>query len=271
MSDWHTRTSLAADLRRLGVAGGDTVMVHAAFSAVGTVVGGPDAFVDALLDVVGAGGTILSYQDWELGADVWDDRGAVRADLREHVPPFDPATSRASRSHGILASTIGTRLGVRRSGNPGACIAALGARADELTRDHPLDFGYGEGSPLARLVDVGGRVLMVGAPLDTMTLLHHAEHLADVPGKRRARIEYPLAADEGGTVWRWVEEFDTSDPVLDGLPEDFFRIIVKDYLVTGAGSIGAVGSARTHLVDAAGMTAHAVRWIERWASGANPS
>lgn len=258
-----TRASLAADLRELGVRAGDAVMIHAAFSRVGKVVGGPDTLVDAVCEVLGPDGTLLSYQDWELSVDVWDDNGRVRESLRDHVPPFDPATARPARDHGIIAATIGTRPGVRRSANPGASVAAIGGRAEEFVGDHPLDFGYGEGSPFAALVAAGGKVLMVGAPLDTMTLLHHAEHLAELPDKRRAHLEYPLATPTGVT-WRVVEEFDTSDPVVAGLPDDFFRLIVEDYLATGAGRQGQIGAAPSVLVDAAGMTAFAVTWLEEW-------
>jgi aminoglycoside 3-N-acetyltransferase len=256
-----TRSSLAEDLRRLGLAEGDAVMLHAAFGKVGPVLGGPDALVDAVLDAVGPAGTLLSYQDWELSVDVWDEDGTVLEALREHVPPFDPATARPARDHGVIAATVGTRPGVRRSGNPGASVAALGARAEEYTVDHPLDFGYGEDSPFARLAAEGGRALMVGAPLDTMTVLHHAEHLADLPGKHRIGIEYPFAAPEGAR-WRRVEEFDTSRPVVDGPPEDYFRLIAEDYLATGEGRTGTVGDAESVLVDAAGVVAFAVAWLE---------
>lgn len=256
-----TRSELAGDLRRIGLADGDAVMVHAAFGRVGTVLGGPDALVDAVLDVVGPAGTVLSYQDWELSVDVWGEDGRVREAFRDQVPPFDAARARPARDHGVVAATVGTRPGVRRSGNPGASVAALGADAEAFTADHPLDFGYGEGSPLARLVAADGRVLMVGAPLDTMTLLHHAEHLAELPGKRRVRVEYPLATPEG-TVWRLVEEYDTSRPVVDGPSEDYFARIVADHLAAGGGRRGTVGAAESVLVDAAAITAFAVAWLE---------
>lgn len=256
-----TRRQLAADLRSLGLVENDAVMVHAAVSRVGPVLGGADALVDAVLDVIGPGGTLVNYQDWELTVDVWDSAGRVRAEFRDDMPPFDPMTARPARDHGIIATTIATRHGVRRSGNPGAGVAALGARAEEFTADHRLDYGYGEGTPFAHLVATGGRVLMIGAPLDTMTLLHHAEHLADLPGKRRITIEYPLATP-AGTQWRVVEEFDTSEPVINGPPEDYFAIIVADYLATGAGHQGSVGAAPSVLVDAAPMTTFAVSWLE---------
>jgi aminoglycoside 3-N-acetyltransferase len=259
----HTRASLATDAAALGLAHGDIVMVHAAFGRIGPVLGGPDSLVDAVLDVIGTSGTLVSYQDWELGVDVWNDDGSVQQSLRAHVPPYDPATSRPARDHGIVASTIRSRPGVRTSANPGAAVSALGFRADELTRDHPMDDGYGVGTPLARIVAAGGEVLMVGAPLDTMTVLHHAEAIADIPGKRRVRIEYPLVGDDGSTVWRWVEEFDTSRPVVDGLDDDYFATVVDDFLATGSSRRGRIGDADSVLVDAREITEFAVDWLTR--------
>ena len=238
-------------------------MVHAAMSRVGRLLNGPDVLIEALRDAVGPDGTVLAYVDWD-GAydDVLDAEGRVPLKWREHVPAFDPARSRASRDHGVLAEFIRTTPGALRSGNPGASVAAIGANAAAFIADHPLDYGYGESSPFARLVAAGGKVLMVGAPLDTMTLLHHAEHLADIPGKRIRRYEAPLATPQG-VEWRMIEEFDTSDPVVGGLAEDFFAAVVEEYLATGQGARGLIGDAPSVLVGAAPICAFAVDWLER--------
>lgn len=264
---FHTRESLRDDLARLGVAPGDMVMVHAAMRRVGRMLHGPDALIGALRDAVGRAGTVVAYTDWDGAHDaLLDDQGRVPAAWRDRIPGFDPLTSRAIRDNGILAEFIRTTPGALRSGNPGASVAAIGARAGWLTADHPMDYGYGERSPLAKLVEAGGKVLMVGAPLDTMTLLHHAEHLARIPGKRRKRYEVPLATP-GGTVWRMTEEFDTSDPVVDGLAEDYFAQVVEDYLAGGQGMRGTVGDAPSVLVDAAGICDFGCAWLERTAGG----
>jgi aminoglycoside 3-N-acetyltransferase len=260
---FRTRASLRRDVEQLGVRPGDIVMVHAAMSRVGRLLNGPDALIGALLDASSPGGTILSYTDWDARYDeLLDADGRVPDEWRPHVPPFDPAASRAIRDNGVLAEFIRTSPGARRSGSPGASMSAIGARAEWLTADHPLDYGYGEGSPLAKLVAAGGKVLMVGAPLDTMTLLHHAEHLARIPGKRIRRYEVPFAT-ASGTQWRMVEEFDTADPIVEGLADDYFATIVTEFLATGRGVQGLVGEAPSTLVEAAAITPFAVDWLER--------
>jgi aminoglycoside 3-N-acetyltransferase len=262
-----TRADLCLHLEVLGLRPGDVVLAHGALSRVGRLLNGPDALIGALLDAVSPTGTVLAYTDWDARYDeLADADGRVPQRWRPHVPPFDAAASRAARDNGALPEFLRTWPGARRSGSPGASVAALGARAEWFTADHPLDYGYGPGSPLAKLVAVGGKVVLIGAPLDTMTLLHHAEHLADLPDKRVIRYEVPLAAGDR-VEWRTVEEFDTARPVVDGFAEDYFAAIVADFLASGQGARGRVGAADSVLVDAAAMCAFAVAWMERHCPG----
>lgn len=262
-NEFWTRRLLRKHIADLGVAPGDAVMVHAALRDVGPMLNGPDTLIDALLDAVGPQGTLLCYVNWaEEYEDALDEEGRVPAALKDEIPPFDPARSRASRDHGAFAEFLRTVPGARRSGNPGASVVALGARADWFTADHALDYGYGPESPFARLVQAGGKVLMVGAPLDTMSLLHHAEHLAPIPGKRVRRMEVPFLVD-GRSQWRMIEEFDTVDPVRDDLDDDYFATVVEDFLSTGQGRCGQIGLADSVLVSAPAMADFAVRWLEQ--------
>ena len=256
------RAALRDDLYRLGVAAGDLLMVHAACSSIGPVLGGPDAVIAALREAVGPAGTIGAYLDWDAPwEDLVDESGRVLPEWRDQVMPFDIARTRAARYLGVLPEFLRTTPGASRSGNPGASMAALGAEAEWLTADHPLDYGYGDGSPFAKLVAAGGKVLMLGAPLDTMTLIHHAEHLAKLADKRVNRSEVPFASPDG-VEWRWIEEFDTSEPVVDRLPENFIEQIVTAFLATGAGRQGSVGNAASVLVNAAEILPFAIRWLE---------
>jgi aminoglycoside N3'-acetyltransferase len=50
---------LVSDLKKFGVAAGDTIMLHASVKAIGWMVGGPDIVIQALLDVIGHEGTLM--------------------------------------------------------------------------------------------------------------------------------------------------------------------------------------------------------------------
>lgn len=260
-SRFWTTGEIAAQLTALGIGSGDTVLLHAALKSVGPMIDGPDTLIRAILEAVGETGTLMAYTDWGAPFETLRDAaGRVPDQWRDSIAPFDPATSRANRDNGAVVEFVRTFPGARRSANP-ASFAAIGARAGWLTAEHPLDYGYGPGSPLARLVEAGGKVLMAGAPLDTMTLLHHAEHLADIPGKRVIRFDAPILRNNA-TEWLRIEEFNTGIPVVAGLPDDYFATVVEEYLATGAGARGPVGDAPSVLVDAEGITAFAVDWLE---------
>jgi aminoglycoside 3-N-acetyltransferase len=257
------KSRLVRDLAALGVRPGQVIMLHASVSAVGWIVGGPDVILDALLELLGPAGTLMMYVSWEEDIEdfcAWSPER--RAAYLAECPPFDPATSRAHRSWSILTEYLRTRPNAYRSGNPGASVAAVGARARWLTADHPLQYGYGPGSPLAKLCQAGGAVLLLGAPLDTVTLLHYSEHVAAVPGKRLARYKVPLLQN-GQRIWVDVEEYNTGIGIVDWEGGDYFPIIVGEYLAAGHGLAGTVGAARSYLFDAADLHRFAVAWMER--------
>jgi aminoglycoside 3-N-acetyltransferase len=261
MAVWQ-QDELARHLAALGVGPGDAVMVHAALRSIGPMAERGRTLAGAILNAIGPQGTLIAYTDWDgLDTHCCDESGRVAGPLKSGIIPFDPATSPATPDNGAIAEIVRTWPGALRSGNPGASVAAIGRRAAWFTADHPIDYGYGEGSPLAKLVELGGKVLMVGAPLDTMTLLHHAEHLAVIPGKRIWRYEVPFSVD-GRAEWRMVEEFNTSIPVVAGLEDDYFTGIVRAFLDRGAGCQGTVGAARSVLVPAREIVAFAVDWLE---------
>ena len=263
----HIRDDLEADLVGLGLRRGDLVMVHSSMRAVGPVLGGGDQVIEALLSVVGPDGTVMMYVDWEHGA-----HGLTRDDrdprLPERIlrgwPAFDPAKARADRSYGILPELLRTWPGARRSGNPGASVTAVGADAEWICRDHPLDYGYGPGSPLAKLVEAEGRVLLLGSPLEAVTLLHYSEHTARLPDKRVIRYREKLLR-EGGPEWVSIEEFDTADPVVEAAPPDHFDRLVRAYLQGHDVSQGKVGDAACYLFEAPSLYRFGVAWLEeRW-------
>jgi len=255
---------VAIEANRLGVAPDDTVMLHAAVGSIGWIVGGPDQVLLGLLDVLGPKGTLTMYVGWDGSPyDVTLGMPELPPQLEAAWPAFDPVTSRAVREWGVLAEYLRTLPGAKRSAHPDGSFAAVGYNAEELTADHPLQYRMGPGSPLAKLCEAKGKVLLIGSPLSNVTLLHHAEHLADVPDKGIVRYWMPHLSN-GEKVWVAIEEFNTGGegclPWYE--PVDMFEAIVRDYVQQGRGSIGQIGAATSYLFDAADLVAFAVEWIE---------
>lgn len=264
-----TRGRLRRDLVALGLADGDTVMFHTRMSAIGYVAGGPQTVIGALRDAVGPAGTLMVACGWNdappYDFDTWP--RAWQHALRQEHPAYDPEFSAADHHNGRLPEALRRMPGAVRSRHPDVSFAALGAAADELTAEHPWDDPHGPGSPLARLVARHGRVLLLGAPLDTMTLLHHAEALVDAPGKRYVEYEQPVIV-EGRRVWRRFRDIDSEHGAFDYarvLPDgqDPFEAITRALLAAGHGRSGRVGAAESHLFAAEQVVAFGIAWIER--------
>lgn len=254
------------DLRELGLRPGDLVMVHASLRRLGPVEGRADGVIAAILAAIEPGGTMLMV----LGATddhAWvnerpeDEREALLADAQ----PFDSRTDPALAEIGTLAEVFRRYPGSVVNDHPEGRFAAYGAEARELLEHVPWDDYYGPGSPLERLAD-GGRILRLGADLDTVTALHHAEYRCSVWPKRRVR-RYRLVATSCGPRIRVVEGLDDEHGIVDYAGEDYFADLLRDYLATGRGATSLVGDARSELLDAADVVAFGARWLDEHLDG----
>ena len=255
--------AIAADLRRLGLRRGDVVMVHASLRAIGPVTGGADGVIDAILHVVGPGGTMLMVLG-AANAHAWVDERPEpeRVGLLADAEPFDAAITPAHPDVGVLAEVFRQRRETVVSDHPEGRFAAAGAAASRLLSDVPWDDYFGPGSPLERLVSLRGRILRLGADADTVTALHHAEYLTAAGPKRRVR-RYRLVATPAGPQVRVVECLDDEGGIVDYEGEDYFARILRAYLESGAAARGLVGRAPSELLAAADMVAFGVRWMDR--------
>ncbi len=155
------------------------VLVHSSFRAIGGVAGGAAAVVAALLDVIGAGGTLVVPAQTAGNRD--PSRWRPRVDpsewprLRRLMPPFDPITS-PSQNVGVIAETVRTWTSAVRSSHPQVSFAAIGRHAPDLMAEHALESPLGERSPLARMVEAGAMILLLGVGFNRCTAFHLAEY-----------------------------------------------------------------------------------------------
>ena len=255
-------SAIAVDLRGLGLALGDLVMVHASMRAIGPIDRGADGIIDAIRSAIGDAGTMMMV----LGArneHAWVNERpeAERVDLLRDADPFDARRTPADPDVGILAEVFRRRPKTCVSDHPEGRFAAAGPAADRLLSDVPWNDYFSPGSPLDRLVADGGKVLRLGANPDTVTALHHAEYLSSASPKRRVR-RHRLVATSCGPEVRVVECLDDVKGIVDYDEGDYFADILRAYLAAGRARVGTVGRAQSELIDAAEIVAFAVRWMD---------
>jgi aminoglycoside 3-N-acetyltransferase len=159
--------ALIGALRSLGIACGDTLMVHSGFSGANGYTGSPSAFIDALFDVVGPEGHVLMVSM------------PYQSSTYDYIQQGKCFDVRKTVSHmGIVSETFRRRGDVLRSLHPTHPVLAHGPRAAWLIADHEQClYPCGRGTPFDKLAQLHGKVLFFNVSFFTFTFFHHLEEL----------------------------------------------------------------------------------------------
>jgi len=259
----HTRKSLTLALRDLGVNAGMTLITHVALGSIGWIAGGHVALIQALMDAVTPQGTlVMPAHSGDLSDPALWENPPVPEEwwpiIRSHWPAYDPRIT-PTRAIGRTAEAFRTWPDVQRSDHPALSFCAWGANAETIIRRHQLKNALGEESPLARIYDANGWVLLLGCGFESNTSFHLAEYRA--PGAVHIQQGAPII--EGGKrVWRTYRDID--------LDSDLFPAIGTEFEKTGEVRRGKLGNADIRLFPQRPAVDFAVKWLTtQRASGDN--
>lgn len=253
-----TVETLRSDLTALGVREGMTLLVHSSFKSLGQwVAGGPVAMILALEQAIGDTGTLVvpthsndlsDPSGWEnppVPTEWWDT-------IREQMPPYDPDLTPLWHM-GVIPELFRKQSGVKRSGHPHVSFAARGIHADFITDHHGLDYGLGEQSPLARIYETEGWVLLLGVGHANNTSLHLAEYRADYPGKKEIGSSAPMIL-QGERQWVKFRDIEIDSEDFEKIGADFERD-------TGKVLRGSIAGAPAMLMPQKALIDYAAEWM----------
>ncbi len=243
-------------LRNVGVKSGQAIMVHTSLSSLGYVCGGAQTIIEALLHSVGQEGTIMMpTQSWKnldpTTGVYWQEPKEWWPVIREYIPAYDERIT-PTNTMGAVAEMFRQWPGTIRSGHPARSVAAWGRYAKYLTEKHSLSDIFGDGSPIGRLYELDGAVLLIGVGYDKNTSLHLADARAEYAGKHTV-VESSAIQVDGQRVWKSYETL-----AVDG--EDF-PAIGEAFEQTGQVRHVSLGDGILSMMSQRALVDFAVEWM----------
>lgn len=236
---------LQSELRDLGLADGDAVLVHTSMKGLGPIDGGADAVIDALLAVVGETGTLLLPT-----------LTGSAEDGPDHPPSIDLATTPCASWVGIMPEVARQRTDAMRSIHPTHSVVALGANQTYWTNGHehghsPCD----ESSPYFRLMEEGGKILLLGGvDHNSNTSLHCIEEIAGVPYHLQDDVSEGIVTLPNGEnvvvsnhLHLWRNRYSHRNLLRE------FNNVATPLTSVGAQIVATIGQSTSTLIDARGM------------------
>lgn len=253
-----TKEDLIRAFTDCGLAEGQTVCVHTSLKKLGFVVGGAETLIRSLLEIVGDEGTLMmpsqTWKNLDPSTGVhWEEPVEWWPIIREHWPAYDKEITPAI-GMGVVAEMFRKWPGAARSDHPARSIAAKGKHADYITEEHDLSNIFGANSPIDKLYELDGYVLLIGVGYEKNTALHLAETRANFPTKRFADESSAILMD-GKRKWVTYNTQAVDD-------EDFIRL-GTEYDIEKNIKIHNVGNASVRFMKVRPLIDWTVEWMEK--------
>lgn len=219
-----TKDDLIEVFGNLGLKKGMAVMVHSSMKSLGFVVNGALDVIDALLKVIGEEGTLLmpSHTGQLTDPAEWKNPPIPLEyveTVRRCMSPFDPKTT-PIRNRGVIPQVFLTYPGVCRSQHPLNSVMAKGRQAEYFTKSHPLHISEGLESPIGRLYEHGGYVILLGVTLARCTAIHLSEFIADMPYLKKSSLKVLVRGKDGNNEFVRLEQYPGDSEYFDKVRRD---------------------------------------------------
>lgn len=196
---------LREDFEKMGIKKGDRILVHSSLKSMGKIEGGVTTFINALKDAVTREGTLLfptfTYDYVTL-----------------KNPVFDVKHTRSCV--GYIPDAFRQTEGVKRSVHPTHSVAVWGKDTDRYIENHHLDDTcLGVNSPIFKLKEDKGKILMIGCGLSHNTLIHGLEVYLKPP--------YSLSVDY--TDPKYHREYSCIDENGNITRKEFFHVFLHEH------------------------------------------
>jgi aminoglycoside 3-N-acetyltransferase len=251
-----TKKILVKDLKKLNLRG-EIVIVHSSLSSLGWVCGGGIALIEALQEVITDKGTLImpahsgDYSEpkyWENPPVPEEWYKTIRNEMPAYRPEITP-----TRGVGAAPELFRSFPDVKRSAHPCLSFSAWGKKAEEITADHKLDYALGTNSPLAKIYERKGKILLIGVGHDSNTSLHLAEYMAD--HNLKIKIFGSSILKNGENVWAKYQDIEFNDDLFSAIGEEYEK--ENEYIST------KIGLAEAKLFEQKDMVDFAVKWLEK--------
>jgi aminoglycoside 3-N-acetyltransferase len=253
----HSQKSLRKDLEKLGIQPGMTLIVHSSYKAIGHVVGGPVAVILALEAALGETGTLVMPTFTEHLCDPAEEENyypeSQREFVRQHLPLYHPDLTPVDKWNGILTEIFRKQQGVIRSAHPHLSFAAWGKHAHTIIEQHSFNNALGEQSPLGRIYDLQGYVLLLGAPKDSNSSLHLAEY-RQKKTNITSRSWDALMLIDGKRTWTHYHDIENNSDIFPQIFDAFLQ-------QSGTCRSGKIGNAESYLVSQPEIVDFGVKWL----------
>jgi aminoglycoside 3-N-acetyltransferase len=253
----NTIRTLKRDFKALGIKRGSVIIMHSSLSKIGWTTGGPVAVIKALMQILTSEGTLVmpTFSGDNTDPSEWENPPVPKSwwnIIREESPAFHPEIT-PTRGMGIIVDTFRRWPNVIRSNHPVSSFAAWGKHASFITKNHDLSVDLGENSPISRIYELNGQILLVGVTHANNSSLHLAEYRSKFPGKQY-RMTGCAMIIESKREWVEWEELDLNSDDFEQLGNDFESSI--NYIP------GRVGLAEARLVSHQAIINYAIDWFK---------